>query len=95
MRPPVNVDLDVAALRPAELLQLVPERGNAGPSFRVALGVGHQRADPPHPLALLRARRERPSRRAAEECNEVAPSHARLPVAYKAYQRAALCVTTK
>src|SRR5262245_29765235 len=45
---------------------------------------------------LLRPRRERPrGRRAAEECDEVTPSHARLPGAYKAYQRAALCVTTK
>jgi hypothetical protein len=44
---------------------------------------------------LLRARRERPCRRATEECDEVAPSHAKLPVEDKAYQRAALCVTAK
>src|SRR5262245_43444888 len=41
-------------------------------------------ADAPHPLALLPARRERPPhRRAAEQCDEVAPSyvtcHAPLP----------------
>jgi hypothetical protein len=32
---------------------------------------------------------------AAQECDEVAPSHAILPVEDKAYQRAALCVTAK
>src|SRR5207249_1829084 len=44
---------------------------------------------------LLRARRERPGGCAAEECDEVAPSHAKLPVEDKAYQRAVLCVTAK
>jgi len=35
-----------------------------------------QEHDAPHPLALLRARRERPRRRAAaEQHDEVAPSH--------------------
>jgi hypothetical protein len=45
--------------------------------------------------ALLRARRKRPRRRTAEKRDEVAPSHAKLPVEDKAYQRAALCVTAK
>jgi hypothetical protein len=40
-------------------------------------------------------RRDRPRSRAAEERDEVAPSHAKLPVEDKAYQRAALCVTAK
>jgi hypothetical protein len=36
----------------------------------------HQHADPPHPLALLRARREWPrDRRAAEQRDEIAPVH--------------------
>src|SRR5262249_43286039 len=35
-----------------------------------------QHADPPHALALLRARRERPCRRAAEQRDEIAPLHA-------------------
>jgi hypothetical protein len=30
-------------------------------SFRIAGRAAHQHADAPHPLALLRARRERPS----------------------------------
>jgi hypothetical protein len=33
----------------------------------------HQYDNPPHPLALLRARRERPRRRAAEQRAEIAP----------------------
>src|SRR5262249_32077788 len=33
----------------------------------------HEHADAPHAVALLRARRDRPCRRAAEERDEVAP----------------------
>jgi hypothetical protein len=36
-----------------------------------------QRTDPPHALALLRARRERPCRRAAEKANELTSPHIR------------------
>src|SRR5262249_50090986 len=49
-------------------------------------------------LALLRARGERPRRRAAEECDKVASLHAKLgaPVGDKAYPtRAVLCVTAE
>ena len=53
---PASVDPDVAALRPPELLESLPERRDAGLSFRVALGIGHQHADPPHAIGLLRAR---------------------------------------
>jgi hypothetical protein len=43
--------------RPAALLESIPERRGAELTFRIILGVEHQHADPPHPLALLRARR--------------------------------------
>ena len=47
-----------------------------GPDFRIVRGCGHEHADAPHPLGLLRARGERPrSRRAAEKRDELAPSH--------------------
>ena len=37
---------------------------------------GHEHADAPHPLALLRPRRDRPRRRrAAEQRDELAPFH--------------------
>jgi hypothetical protein len=49
---------------------------NAETSFPVTRGLVDEYADPPNPLRLLRARRERPRRRrAAEERDELAPSH--------------------
>src|SRR5262245_43462557 len=41
----------------------------------IALRIGHQHADPAHPFRLLRARDERPRRRAAEQRDELAPLH--------------------
>jgi hypothetical protein len=38
---------------------------HAGLSFRIVRGQVHKHTDAPHPLGLLRPRRERPSRRAA------------------------------
>jgi hypothetical protein len=59
------------------LLQPLNERDNARLSFRIVRGQIHQHTGPPHPLALLRARRERPhSCRDAEQRDEIAPSHA-------------------
>jgi hypothetical protein len=44
--------------------------------LRITLCAAHQNTDPPHPLALLRARSERPCGcRAAEQCDELAPFH--------------------
>jgi hypothetical protein len=68
----VSVDPNIAALRPAERLESLAERGDKGLSFRVALGICHQHVDPPRPLRLLRARRERPRSRAAEQLDELA-----------------------
>jgi hypothetical protein len=49
------------------------ERCDAGLSFRIIRSRVHEHADAPHPLRLLRARRERPRhRRAAEQRDEVA-----------------------
>ena len=79
-RPPARVDPDVAAVRPPELLESLPECGDVGLSFRVTLGIAHQHADPPHPVGLLRTRRERPSgRRAAQQRDELAPLHCPMP----------------
>jgi len=55
-------------------------------SFRIAFRKIHQHTDPPHPFALLRARRERPSGyRTADERDEVTPFH--LPDASRASHR--------
>jgi hypothetical protein len=56
--------------RPPELLKSLPERRDEDQSFRVALGMRHQHADPPHPVRLLRARRKRPRRRPTEKRND-------------------------
>ena len=71
------VDPHVAAVGPAQLLQPLQERRDAGLSFRIVRGRGHQHANAPHPLGLLRARRERPRRCAAQQANELTPSHSR------------------
>jgi hypothetical protein len=46
------------------------------PTLKVSLSFGrsraHDHADAPHPLALLRARRERPSNGPAEQLDELA-----------------------
>src|SRR5262249_60067426 len=63
---PASVDLDVSAFRPPELPEFLPKRRDPGLRFMVALGEGHQDTYPPYPLGLLRARRKRPRRRAAE-----------------------------
>src|SRR5215469_16635055 len=57
----------VAAVHPAQFLQLLDERSALRPSFRIALRPAHQYADPAHPLRLLRPCRERPRRRATSE----------------------------
>src|SRR5262249_30811718 len=61
---------------PAELLQALHEPNDAGRCGRVVRGCGHEHADAPHPLGLLRAARERPrGYRAADERDEVAAPH--------------------
>ena len=75
-RGPAGVDPHVAADGPAQLLQPLQERPDAGLKFRIVRGRGQEYADAPHPLGLLRARRERPRRRrAAEQRDELAPLH--------------------
>jgi hypothetical protein len=63
----------VARVPPAELLEPFTECSDPSLSFRVALTIGHQHADPPHPLALLRARHERPRGSGAKQRDELAP----------------------
>src|SRR6516162_10869523 len=69
---PPDVDPQVAALAPAQLLQHLPESRDAGLLVLVLRRV-HQHADAPHPLALLRARRERPRGRRPAECGQQFP----------------------
>src|SRR5262249_32621020 len=66
-------DAEIAAVRPTELLQTLLERGNPGLRLWTAVGDPAQHADPSCRTGLLRTRRKRPSRRAAEQRDELAP----------------------
>src|SRR6266540_1395082 len=58
---PAKLKLDILALRPAELPQCFPKRGEPSMNFRVAFIPRHQHPDAPHATdRLLRARGERP-----------------------------------
>jgi hypothetical protein len=57
------------------LLQSLQEGRVAGRSLRIIFGQIRDRADAAHPIALLRARRERPGRDAAKQGGELAPPH--------------------
>src|SRR6516164_3956033 len=73
---PARIDRDFLTLYPPELLEFLPESRDVCLCFRVALRIAHQCSDPPHPVSLLRARRERPCRGAsAEQGDELAPLH--------------------
>src|SRR6516164_5934500 len=72
---PTSIDPQIAAVHPAQFLQLLDERSALRLSFRIALRPAHQHSDAPHPLGLLRAHRERPRDcRAAEQRDELASS---------------------
>src|SRR5262249_51366493 len=68
---PAAIDADVAAVKPAQLREPLEERRYAGLKLRIVSGAGHQHADTPYALALLRARRHRPRRRGAQAANEI------------------------
>jgi hypothetical protein len=69
---PAIVGPEVTAVGPAQSLQSLAERGQVPMTFRI-IRTPHQHRDLPHPLALLRARRERPrGDRAAEQRDELA-----------------------
>src|SRR5438132_13586632 len=73
--PPAGIDTHVAAFAPAQFLQLSQKRRDLDACLRIALGNLKEHTDPPHPLPLLRARRERPCHRAAEQRDELASLH--------------------
>src|SRR5262245_58943568 len=64
-----------AAFAPAQLLQTSQKRRDFDACLRITLGNLDEHAYASHPLALLRARRERPRGRAAEQRDELAPFH--------------------
>src|SRR5262249_22692284 len=71
---PDHVDPDIAVLPPTQLPQALAKRFDVAARIGVALAP-HEQADFPHPLGLLRTRRERARRRAAEQRDDLAPPH--------------------
>ena len=57
---PSIVDADVLPDSPTQLLQALCKSRQAGVSFHIVRSEWREHADAPHPLGLLRARRERP-----------------------------------
>src|SRR5262245_64075086 len=74
---PAGVDLHIAANVPAQLPQPLQEHPSPGLIISIVRACGQEHADPPHLVSrLLRARRERPRRRAADQRDELAtPNH--------------------
>jgi hypothetical protein len=73
---PTKVDPHVAAIRPTEARKRLSERRDESLRHGIVFVGEDQHADAPHAVRLLRPHRERPSpRRAAEQRDEVAPSH--------------------
>src|SRR5262245_838419 len=72
---PASVDPQIAAVHPAQFLQLLDEGSALGPSFRIAFRPAHQYADPAHPVRLLRMGGKRPSRCTADKRHELPPPH--------------------
>src|SRR5262245_9313895 len=71
-----RADVEIAALQPATAFEPLAECHVARPAF--ASGCGQEHIHAPHPLALLallRSRRQRPRRRAAQKRDEVAAPH--------------------
>jgi len=74
---PPKIHPHVLAIGPTQVRKSLGERRVAKLPLRIVFVVRHEHTDAPHTVALLRARRERPCRRAAEERDEVAPSKSR------------------
>ena len=66
-RGPADVKAGIAAVGPAQFRQPLRKGGELGPPLWVALARTQEHADAPHPVALLRAHRERPRDRCAAE----------------------------
>src|SRR5262245_24477644 len=79
-RTPAIDELDIAALDPAERVKGLLENHDPRLSSR-AIPDSHQYAHPPHAIRRLRARRERPSRSAAQKDHELTPLHSDMGLA--------------
>ena len=75
---PADFNPHVLTFGPTQFLQSLPERRYASLSLRIIRSRTHEHTDPRNLPALLRPRGNWPyDRRAAEKCDELAPSHRR------------------
>src|SRR5262249_13335389 len=72
---PPKVHPHVTAIGPTQARKRLREGREPSLPHGIIFVERHERADAPHPLGLLPARRERPCRRAAEERDEFALVH--------------------
>src|SRR5262249_49524186 len=84
-RRPAIISAKVASFYPPQVLQALPESREPGAPLRIGVGVApsHHGGKPPHAVALLRVRRERPRGRAAEERDERASFHVWMAPAWQ------------
>src|SRR5262249_19786033 len=68
-------EVQIAIFTPAEPRKSTAQGGEISLRHRVTFRQPHEHPNPPHPLRLLRASRERPRRSAAEQRDELAPPH--------------------
>ena len=91
---PTNVHPQVAAIGPTQLRKPLREPGEPTLSHRIVFIARHQHADPPHAVALLRPRRERPRRRAADRRDEIPSSHGVASYSITSVARSSVAVGT-
>jgi hypothetical protein len=78
---PPKLHPHIAAIGPTQVRKPLRERRVAKLRLRIVFVERQEHADAPHAVALLRPRRERPCRRAAECGHEFAPSKANAHLA--------------
>jgi len=69
------MNFQVTAFDPTVLQQTQPKSCNSSLPFRIGFRGRNQYAEPPHAVALLRTRDERPRCSAPDRRNELAPPH--------------------
>jgi hypothetical protein len=78
---PPKIHPQVAAIGPTQARKRFRERRDVSLPHGIVYAARYEPADAPHAAALLRARRQRPSSRAAQPSDEVAPFHSITSVA--------------
>jgi hypothetical protein len=73
-RTPPNFQAHIPTIGPTQLSRCSNKAGKPENPLGVVLAKSHENADATN-LGLLRVRRERPRRRAAEQCDAIAPVH--------------------